>query len=101
MIFTPTLSTESELANASDYKAWSKAAQALDKKSGMQAWRDADASQHFDHHAIRARLERLTGLADAGDVRGMLFVLNEGIHGNMDGMGTSGCIKRRASAPKS
>jgi TAG lipase / steryl ester hydrolase / phospholipase A2 / LPA acyltransferase len=87
MIFTPTLSTESELANASDYKAWSKAAQLLDKKSGMQAWRDADASQHFDHHAIRARLERLTAMADAGDVRGMLFVLNEGIHGNMDGMG--------------
>lgn len=87
MIFTPTLSTESELANASDYKSWTRAAKALDKKSGMQAWRESDASEHFDHHAIRARLERLGAMADAGDVRGMLFTLNEGIHGNMDGMG--------------
>jgi TAG lipase / steryl ester hydrolase / phospholipase A2 / LPA acyltransferase len=87
MIFTPTLSTESELANAADYRAWSKAAQALDKKSGMASWRASDESDHFDFHAIRARLERLTTLADADDVRGLLFALNEGIHGNMDGMG--------------
>ena len=87
MIFSSSLSTESELVAAPDYEAWSKAARALDKKSGMQAWRDADESQHFDYRAIRARLERLNAMADMGDVRGMLFVLNEGIHGNMDGMG--------------
>jgi TAG lipase/steryl ester hydrolase/phospholipase A2/LPA acyltransferase len=87
MIFTPTLSTESELATATNYKAWSKAAQTLDMKSGMKGWRDSDASQHFDFRAIRARLERLNALSDAGDVRGLLFALNEGIHGNMDGMG--------------
>ncbi len=87
MIFAPTLSADAELAKAPDYAAWAKAAQAHDAKSGMQAWRDADDSQHFDHKAIRARLEKLRALSAANDVKGLLFVLNEGIHGNIDGMG--------------
>ena len=87
MLFTPTLSADRDLATAPDYAAWSKAAREHDKKSGLQAWRDADESEHFDHRAIRARLEKLRKLSAAGDVKGLLFVLNEGIHGNIDGMG--------------
>jgi NTE family protein len=87
MIFAPTLSADAELVRASDYAAWSKAALAADVKSGMQAWRDSDESRHFDYKAIRARLEKLRKLSAAGDVKGLLFVLNEGIHGNIDGMG--------------
>lgn len=87
MIFAPTLSADAELVRASDYVGWSKAARAADAKSGMQAWRDADESRHFDYKAIRARLEKLRKLSAAGDVKGLLFVLNEGIHGNIDGMG--------------
>jgi len=87
MLFTPTLSADAALARAADYAAWSKAAQAHDARSGMQAWRDADESEHFDYRAIRARLDRLRELSAAGDVKGLLFTLNEGIHGNIDGMG--------------
>ncbi len=87
MIFSPTLSVDADLAKAPDYAAWTRAAIAADGRSGMQAWRDADESKHFDYRAIRARLERLRKLAAAGDVKGLLFVLNEGIHGNIDGMG--------------
>ena len=87
MIFAPTLSADAELVRASDYAAWSKAALAADVKSGMQAWRDSDESRHFDYKAIRGRLEKLRKLSAAGDVKGLLFVLNEGIHGNIDGMG--------------
>ncbi len=88
MIFPAALSAEAELARAADYAEWSAAAQVLDQKTGMASWRAADASEHYDHHAIRARLERLTRLIEARDIAGLLFVLNEGIHGNMDGMGT-------------
>ena len=87
MLFTPTLSADRDLVTASDYIAWTKAAREHDKKSGMQVWRDADESKHFDYKAIRARLERLRSLSAVGDVKGLLFVLNEGIHGNIDGMG--------------
>ncbi len=87
MLFTPTLSADRDLVTAPDYTAWSKAAHEHDRKSGLQAWRDADESKHFDYKAIRARLEKLRKLSAAGDVKGLLFVLNEGIHGNIDGMG--------------
>ncbi len=87
MIYSPTLSADAGLARASDYASWSDAAQAHDARSGMQAWRDADESEHFDYRAIRARLEKLRMLSAANDVKGLLFVLNEGIHGNIDGMG--------------
>jgi TAG lipase/steryl ester hydrolase/phospholipase A2/LPA acyltransferase len=101
MIFAPTLSADAELVRAPDYAGWSKAAQAHDAKSGMQAWRDADESRHFDHKAIRARLEKLRKLSAAGDVKGLLFVLNEGITAISTAWGTSGCTRRRASARKS
>ena len=87
MLFTPTLSADRDLVTATDYIAWVKAAREHDKKSSMQLWRDADESKHFDYKAIRARLERLRKLSAAGDVKGLLFALNEGIHGNIDGMG--------------
>lgn len=87
MLFTPTLSADRDLVTAPDYAAWSKAAREHDRKSGIQAWRDADESKHFDYKAIRGRLEKLRALSAAGDVKGLLFVLNEGIHGNIDGMG--------------
>ena len=87
MLFTPTLSADRDLVIAPDYAAWSNAAREHDRKSGLQAWRDADESKHFDYKAIRARLEKLRKLSAAGDVKGLLFVLNEGIHGNIDGMG--------------
>ena len=87
MLFTPTLSADRDLVTAPDYLAWVKAAREHDKKSGLQTWRDADESKYFDYKAIRARLEKLRKLSAAGDVKGLLFVLNEGIHGNIDGMG--------------
>ncbi|MGB7409774.1 DUF3336 domain-containing protein [Sphingopyxis granuli] len=87
MLFTPTLSADRDLATAADYRQWSQAAQEHDRKSGALAWRNADESGNFDYRAIRARLERLQALSAANDVKGLLFVLNEGIHGNIDGMG--------------
>lgn len=87
MFFTPTLSADNDLMTASDYVEWSKAAQAHDRKSGAQTWRESDESRHFDYRAIRQRLERLQALAAVNDTKGLLFVLNEGIHGNIDGMG--------------
>ena len=86
MMLSPTFKIETALAKALTYADWSDAAKALDRESGKQAWRDTDASQHFDHKSIRRRLETLAELRKAGDNRGLLFTLNEGIHGNMDGM---------------
>jgi TAG lipase / steryl ester hydrolase / phospholipase A2 / LPA acyltransferase len=86
MMLSPTFKIEAALAKATTYSEWAEAAQALDRESGKQAWRDADESQYFDYKSIRRRLETLAELRKAGDNKGLLYTLNEGIHGNMDGM---------------
>ncbi len=72
---------------ATSYEEWSAAAQAHDKASGVEKWKASDESKYFDYVSIRRRLERLRKLRAEGDCAGVLFQLNEGIHGNIDGMG--------------
>ena len=72
---------------ASSYEEWREAAIAHDKASGVDSWVDSDESKHFDFASIRRRLGRLRRLRKADDYAGILFALNEGIHGNIDGMG--------------
>src|SRR3546814_13645651 len=100
MRFTPTLSADRDLVIAPDYAVWSKAAREHDRKSGLQAWRDAAESKYFDYKAIRARLEKLRKLSAAGDVKGLPFLLNEGIHGNIAGMGADRPSQKARLGPK-
>jgi len=72
---------------ATTYDEWQEAANAYDRKSGMDKWKASDESPHFDHVSIRRRLERLRKLRAKGDNAGLLFALNEGVHGNIDGIG--------------
>ncbi len=75
------------MAAAGSYEEWREAAIAHDEKSGVIRWKTSDESKHFDHKSIRRRLERLRKLRAKKDYPGILFALNEGIHGNIDGMG--------------
>ena len=86
MMLSPSLRSETALAKANSYAEWAEAARELDQRTGKAAWRVRDTSEHYDHRSIRRRLERLQELRKSGDDRGLLFTLNEGIHGNMDGM---------------
>ena len=75
------------MAAAESYEEWQAAAIAHDKQSGVARWKSSDESKHFDYKSIRRRLRRLRRLRAAGNNAGVLFALNEGIHGNIDGMG--------------
>ena len=75
------------MASAESYDEWRAAAIAHDKQSGVARWKSSDESKHFDYKSIRRRLRRLRRLRAAGNHAGVLFALNEGIHGNIDGMG--------------
>ncbi|QSP93878.1 DUF3336 domain-containing protein [Marinobacter salinisoli] len=72
---------------ATSYQQWHEAAQALDKLSGAEKWRHQDESQFYDYCDIRSRYEQLRELLDENNHEELLYVLNEGIHGNMSGMG--------------
>lgn len=77
------------MESAETYDAWRKAALEHDEVSGMADWRDVEATDLYDHAQIRLRLDRLRSLRARNDYQGLLFALNEGIHGNMGGMGKS------------
>jgi predicted acylesterase/phospholipase RssA len=71
------------------YADWLDAAREHDEVSGMQRWREVDQTPLYDYNSIRRRLDRLRSLRARHDDVGLLFTLNEGIHGNMGGMGSS------------
>lgn len=79
---------------ATSYTEWSEAAQSHDEISGARRWRDMDQSRQYDYAQIRLRLDRLRSLRVKNDYQGLLFTLNEGIHGNMGGMGRSSLYLR-------
>jgi len=72
---------------ATTYDEWRDAAIAHDKSTKLARWKNDDKSSEFDFTSIRRRLRRLRKLRTSKDYFGVLYALNEGVHGNIDGMG--------------
>lgn len=87
MIYSSTKRLEAAMDEATSYGEWSRAAKAHDDASGVAKWKKSDESKYFDYKSIRRRLRRLRRLRNKGDLVGILFELNQGVHGNIDGMG--------------
>lgn len=88
------------LKGAGSYQEWREAARAWDAQKGLDRWRRRDHSQQYDYVSIRTRLDRLRSLKARHDSRGLLYTLNEGIHGNMGGMGRAGLYAHALSGTK-
>jgi len=80
---------EAAMDEAASYDEWKLAAIEHDEESGAARWKRLDQSTRYDFVSIRTRLDHLRKLRADGDDKGLLFALNEGIHGNMGGMGAS------------
>jgi NTE family protein len=80
---------EAAMDEATSYDEWQQAAIAHDEESGAARWRRIDRSTRYDFVSIRARLDHLRNMRARQDDVGLLFALNEGIHGNMGGMGSA------------
>lgn len=80
-------SFERDLENAETYEQWSDAAIRYDQKYRLDYWKKADHTRRYDYINIRQRLDSLRAMRADQDDHGLLFALNEGIHGNMGGMG--------------
>lgn len=72
---------------AKTYEEWQREALANDARSGASSWKDEEFSDLYDYRVIRLRYEELVQIRASGDIQGLLYYLNEGIHGNMGGMG--------------
>jgi predicted acylesterase/phospholipase RssA len=80
---------ERKMRNADNYADWKKAALEHDALSGFETWRSKEESKSYDFVNIRSRLDVLKAFRQQKDDIGLLFALNEGIHGNQGGMGKS------------
>lgn len=73
---------------------------AYDKYTGLDEWRRKDRTSLYDYASIRRRLNHLQKLKTDQDIVGLLYHLNEGIHGNMSGIGNAGLYNRALSGTK-
>lgn len=83
-----------KMAEAESYAEWKDAAMAYDERNGLQRWKDGELSRRYDYKAIRNRLNVLNDIRDRNDNPALLFNLNEGIHGNLGGMGSSSLYRK-------
>ncbi|RLA56608.1 MAG: DUF3336 domain-containing protein [Gammaproteobacteria bacterium] len=100
MLIIGNLKHKRSLKQAGSYDEWIEAAEAYDKHNGFDRWRQRDETRQYDHVSIRIRLDRLQSLKARHNIKGMLFTLNEGIHGNMGGMGRAGLYGHALSGTK-
>jgi predicted acylesterase/phospholipase RssA len=81
------------MRRAESYAEWKDSALKHDALSGFEAWKHKEKSNSYDYKNIRTRLDVLKKLRSKQDDIGLLFALNEGIHGNQGGMGKSNLYK--------
>lgn len=82
-----------KMRRADTYEDWKKSALAHDALSGFETWKKKEKSHSYDYKNIRTRLNILKKLRRNKDDTGLLFALNEGIHGNQGGMGKTKLYK--------
>ncbi len=88
------------MAEANCYARWYQLALEHDRETGALNWRQEPKTRLYDYAGIQARLKRLEKLQRSGDDRRLLFALNEGIHGNMGGMGRPALYQRALTGTK-
>ena len=88
------------LALASSYEEWLDGATRHDARRGLLRWREEERSDLYDYRVIRRRYDELVETRESGDPEQLLYYLNEGLHGNMGGMGTPELYAKARSGTK-
>ena len=77
------------MKKATSYGQYRHAAQAHDSLSGANEWKAKDACRDYDYRMIRKRVTRIKQAKSRGDVAGLMYMLHEGLHGNLGNIATS------------
>ncbi len=72
----------------SGYEEWKRQALARDVRHGLERWKADDRSVDYDYQIIARRWSEIAELRRTGNLRQLIYYFNEGIHGNMGGMGS-------------
>jgi len=79
---------------ATTYDEWKTWALAEDARTQADRWKRTEASKLYDYKIIRRRYDELVEVRACGDPQRLLYYLNEGLHGNMGGMGAPALYTR-------
>lgn len=74
---------ERDIENASSYQEYREACVLHDKLSGADEWKEKQQSTDYDYKLIRKRVSRMKTAKANKDATGLMFILHEGIHGNL------------------
>ncbi len=80
--------------DCADYDEWKTWAEAEDRRTGADGWKGQDRTRLYDYAVIRRRHDELVEVRRSGDPHRLLYYLNEGVHGNMGGMGSPALYTR-------
>lgn len=83
-----------------DYRSWQRLAEQHDEVSGASLWRRKEQSSLYNNAAIRDRHDSLAKLLREKNYSDLLFALNEGLHGNLEGIGKPSLYRQAKSGTK-
>lgn len=89
-----------DINDAETYEEWTAAALAQDQNSGAAEWKKVARSRRYDYKVVQSRLDEIRLVRASGDPHRVLFYLNEGIHGNAGGMGSSSLYRKAVFGTK-
>ena len=78
---------EREMHNATDYKTWREAAEELDRRDGLDEWKQDDTSADYDWRLIRSRLRQIRQYRQENDLPKLIYHLRQGLHWNLGNIG--------------
>jgi len=83
-----------------EYRDWHRAASEDDKRKGGLRWKAQERSSRYDYRIVRERLQELQGVRATGDLKDLLYYFDEGMHGNMAGIGAPGLYRQAKTGTK-
>lgn len=83
------LELENVMKTAECYADYLDAAQAHDELSGASQWKAKEACKDYDYREIRKRVQRIKQAKASNDAAGLMYILHEGLHGNLGNIAAS------------
>jgi predicted acylesterase/phospholipase RssA len=80
---------EHVMKTAECYAEYKEAAEAHDEFSGVPEWKANDVCKDYDYRAIRKRVQRMKQAKLNNDAAGLMYILHEGLHGNLGNIAAS------------
>ncbi|MBI2384149.1 MAG: DUF3336 domain-containing protein [Gammaproteobacteria bacterium] len=72
---------------ALDYATWRDAAEELDRREGLDEWKEDETSDDYDWRLIRSRLRQIRQYRAENEIGKLVYHLRQGLHWNLGNIG--------------